>query len=157
MHARFERMDEHFGTAQRAGEMLEFVSTGAWKGGHTWKRLAHGRIGGLCNDYISCGNWCCWPYCHDTSIFQTASGSVLGSGFGYALRLRHQAFVCLWRLTLDSGIRFGFGRLLCTFGKALPMPECAIVLGTYSFRESREKSGSTGRSVGKVGKSLFFF
>jgi len=32
------------------------VSIGVWerKGGHTWKRLAHGRIGGLCDDIYSC-------------------------------------------------------------------------------------------------------
>jgi len=49
-------------------------------------------------------------------------------------------------------LRFGFGRLVCTFGKALRMQECAIVLGSCSFRESREKSGSTVRSAGKSWK-----
>ena len=49
---------------------------------------------------------------------------------------------------MASGIRFGFGDLFCTFGKALRMQECAIVLGSCSFRESREKSGSTVRSAG---------
>jgi len=29
------------------------------------------------------------------------------------------------------------------------MQECAIVLGSYGFRESREKTGSTVRSVSK--------
>ena len=32
------------------------------------------------------------------------------------------------------------------------MQECAIVLGTCSFRESREKSGSTVRSAGRSWK-----
>jgi len=50
----FECRNAGFGIVLPAGEMLEFVSTGVWKGGHTWKRLAHGRIGGLCDDYISC-------------------------------------------------------------------------------------------------------
>jgi len=36
------------------------------------------------------------------------------------------------------------------FGKALRMQECAIVLGSCSFRGSREKSGST---VGSARKS----
>ena len=54
--------------------------------------------------------------------------------------------------------RFGFGytvrlsALVCTFGKALRMQECAIVFGSCSFRESREKSGSTVRSAGKSWK-----
>jgi len=106
---------------------------------------------------------------HDTFFVQIASGGTLFCGFGYALRiraygsgighrfvfgdvLRIQAWVCLWRLALASGIRFGFGRLACTFGKALRMRECAIALGSCSFGESREKSGSTVRSVGKSRK-----
>ena len=53
---------------------------------------------------------------------------------------------------MASGIRLGFGRLVCTFGKALRMEECAIVLRLHSFRESLEKSGSTVRSAGKSWK-----
>ena len=72
---------------------------------------------------------------HDTFIVQIASGSTLVCGFGYALRIRAYGF--------------GFGRLVYMFGKALRMQECAIVLGSCSFRESREKSreksGSTLR------------
>jgi len=63
---------------------------------------------------------------------------------------------------LSPETRFGFGHLLwlraygsasgesCLydrFEKALQMQECAIVLGSCSFRESREKSGSTVRSA----------
>jgi len=66
---------------------------------------------------------------HDTSFVEIASGSALVCGFGYALRIR--------------AYRLGFGRLVCTFGKVLRMQEWAIVLGSCSFRESREKSGST--------------
>jgi len=47
------------------------------------------------------------------------------------------------------GVWFGFGRLVRRFGKALRMQECAIDLGSCSFRESREKSGRTVRSAGK--------
>jgi len=60
---------------------------------------------------------------HDTSFVQIASGS----GFGYALRIR----------AYGSGI----GRLVCTFGKALRMQECAIALRSCSFRESQRKAG----------------
>jgi len=35
--------------------------------------------------------------------------------------------------------------MVSTFGKALRMQECAIVLGSCSVWESREKSGSTVR------------
>ena len=117
-----------------------------------------------------CGKLCCSPYSHDTSFVQIASGSALDCGFGYALRiracgssighwfvfgdvlLRIQAGVCLWRLAWASGIRFGFECLVCTFGRALRMQEYAIVLGSCSFRESREKSESTVRSAGKSWK-----
>jgi len=68
--------------------------------------------------------------------------------FGDVLRIQER--VCLRRLALASGIRFGFGCLVCTFRKALRMQEWAVVLGSFSFRESREKSGST---VGSAGKS----
>ena len=118
-----------------------------------------GRVGG-------CWKWCS-PYSHDTSFVQMASGSALVYGFGYALGiraygsgighrlvfrdvLRIQAWVCLRRLALASGIRLGFGCLVCMFGKELRMQECAMVLRSRSFRESREKSGST---VGSAGKS----
>ena len=70
---------------------------------------------------------------HDASFAQIASGSALVCGFGYALRIRTYGF--------------GFGRLVCTSGKALRMQERKIVLGSCSFRESREKSGSTVRRV----------
>jgi len=70
---------------------------------------------------------------HDTSFVQIASGSALVCGFVYALRIRAYGF--------------GFGRLVYTFGKAFQMQECAIVLGSCSFRESRGKSGSTARPV----------
>jgi len=59
---------------------------------------------------------------------------------------------------LSSETRFGFGYtvrlwvLVCTFGKALRIKECAIVFGSCSFRESREKSGSTVRSTGRSWK-----
>ena len=67
-------MHASFGTVQPAGERWErcrtgvkelegrrkgvcfpFVSIGEWKrkGGPTWKRLAHGRIGGFCDDIYS--------------------------------------------------------------------------------------------------------
>jgi len=49
----------------------------------------------------------------------------------------------------SSETRFDFGSLLMTFGKTLRMRECAIVLGSRSFRESRQKSGSTVRLAGK--------
>jgi len=108
-------------------------------------------------------------YSHDTSFVQVASEGAFVCGFGYALRiraygsgighrfvfgdvLRTQAWVCLRRLALASGTRFGLGHLVCTFGKALRMEECAIVLGSCSFRESREKSGSTVRSAGQSWK-----
>ena len=61
-------------------------------------------------------------------------------------------WVCLRRLALASRKRFGFGRLVCTFGKGLRMQECAMVLGSCSFRESREQSGSAVRSTGKSWK-----
>jgi len=67
---------------------------------------------------------------HDTSFVQITSGSTLVCGFGYALRIRAYGS--------------GFGRLACTFGKALQRQECAIVLGSCSFRESREKSREKG-------------
>jgi len=70
--------------------------------------------------------------------------------FGDVLRI--QAWICLRRLALASGIQFGFGCVVCTFGKALRMLECEIVLGLCRFRESREKSGSTVRSAGKSWK-----
>jgi len=60
---------------------------------------------------------------------------------------------------LSSGTRFGFGHtvrlraFVWTFGKALRMQECAIVLRSCSFRKSREKIGSTVRSAGKSWKS----
>ena len=57
--------------------------------------------------------------------------------------------VWLRAFALASGIRFGFRRLVWTFGKALRMQEYTIVLGSCSFRESREKSGSTARSLSK--------
>jgi len=99
---------------------------------------------------------------HDISVVQIASGSTLVCGFGYAPRiwaygsgiehcfvfgdvLRIQAWVCLRGFALASGIWFGFGCLVCAFGKALRMQECAIVLGSCSFRESREKCRSTVR------------
>jgi len=121
---------------------------------------------------------CCWPYSHDTSFVQIPFERALVCGFGYALRirayssgighrfvfgdvLRVQAWVCLRRLALASGMRSGFGRLVCTFGKVLRMREYAIVLGSCSFFESREKSGSTARSAGKswkpVGGKVFVF
>jgi len=36
--------------------VFPFVSIRVWKGkgGYTWKRLAHGRIGELCDDIYSC-------------------------------------------------------------------------------------------------------
>ena len=72
---------------------------------------------------------------HDTFFVQVASGNALVCGFGYALRIRAYGF--------------GFGHLVCTFGKALRMQECAIVLGSCSFRESREKSREKrGSTVG---------
>jgi len=52
-----------------------------------------------------------------------ASGICLGGV------LRIQAWVCLRRLALASGIRFGFGRWVCTLGKALLIQGCAIVSG----------------------------
>ena len=58
-------------------------------------------------------------------------------------------WVCLLRFALASGKRFDPGCLVCKFEKALRMQECAIVLGSGSFRESREKSRSTVRSTGK--------
>ena len=70
--------------------------------------------------------------------------------FGDVLRI--QAWVCLRRHALASGIRFGFGRLVCRFGKALRMQEWAMVLGSCSFRESRERSGNTARLAGKSWK-----
>jgi len=76
----------------------------------------------------------------------------IGHRFLFGDMLRIQASVCLRRLGSASGIRFGFGRLACTFGKALRIQECAIVLGLCSFRESREKGGSTVRSAGKSWK-----
>jgi len=49
--------------------------------------------------------------------------------FGCALRIR--AWVCLRRLALASGIRFGFRRSVWprTFGKALRMQECDNCFG----------------------------
>jgi len=70
---------------------------------------------------------------HDTSFVQIASGSALVCGFGYALRIR----------AYGSGI----GRLVYTFGKALRMQECAIILGSCSFRERREKRREKSRST----------
>jgi len=75
---------------------------------------------------------------HDTSFVQIASGSRLVCRFEYALRIR--------------AYDIGFGRLVCTFGKALRMQECPIVLGSCSFRESREESGSTVRPAWKSWK-----
>ena len=75
--------------------------------------------------------------------------AILSRYFLCSDRFRESA--CLWlRICAeDSGIRFGFRRLVCTFGKALRMQEWEIVLGSCSFRESqdksREKSGSTVR------------
>jgi len=66
---------------------------------------------------------------HDTFFVQIASGS----GFGYALRIRAYGF--------------GLGRLVRTFGRALRMQECALVLGSCSFRGSREKSQEKSRSI----------
>ena len=77
--------------------------------------------------------------------------------FEYALGIR--ALVCFRRLALASntislrgfalasGIQFGLGRFVWTFGKALQMEECAIILGSCSLRESRETSGNTVRSA----------
>jgi len=50
----------------------------------------------------------------------------------------------------------------CAFRKALRMQECTIVLGTCSFLEFRDKSGSTVRPARKswkpgVGKCLLSF
>jgi len=89
-------------------------------------------------------------------------GSGIGHRFVFGDVRRIQAWVCLRRHALASGILFGFGRLVCRFGKALRMQECAIVLGSCGFRESREKSGSTVRSAGKSwklggGRCLFSF
>jgi len=80
-------------------------------------------------------------------------------GFGNGLMIR--AWVCHRRLALALGIRSGFGykvRLragpfVWTFGKALRKQEYAIVLGSCSLRESREKSKSTVRSSRKSWKS----
>ena len=67
-------------------------------------------------------------------------------------------------LSSETRFGFGFGCLVCTFGEALRMQECVIVLGSGSFRESRERKGSTVRSAGKsyyrsleVRKCLFSF
>jgi len=76
--------------------------------------------------------------------------------FGYALRIR--AYGSGFGQGLASGTRFGFRyavrlrEFVWTFGEALGMRECAIVLESCSFRESREKSGSTVRSAGKSQK-----
>jgi len=60
--------------------------------------------------------------------------------------------------SVASGIRFGFWRVCGTHRE---MQECAIVLGSCSFRESREKSGSTlrlaGRSWKPGGVKVFIF
>jgi len=95
---------------------------------------------------------------HDTPFVQIAFGSAVVCGFGLWLRicaedpgiwLRHRAWVYRQRLALTSGMRFGFGRLVCTFERALPMQECTMVLASCSVRESweksREKSVSTVR------------
>jgi len=81
-----------------------------------------------------------------------AYGSGIGHRFVFGDVLRIQAWVCLRRPALASGRRFGFGHLVCTFGKVSRMQECAIVLGSCSFRESREKSGSTVRLAGQSWK-----
>jgi len=49
----------------------------------------------------------------------------------------------------DFGYAVGFGRLVCAFGKASRMQEYAIVLGSCSSRESREKSREKGGSTVK--------
>jgi len=54
----------------------------------------------------------------------------------------------LWLRVNGSALGIWFVRS----GKALRMQECAIILGSCSFRESREKSGSTVRSTGKSWK-----
>jgi len=69
---------------------------------------------------------------------------------------------------LSPEARFGFGYTVRLRGfcldvlESMRMQECAIVLGSCSFRESRDKSGSTVRLAGKGwklsgGKCLFFF
>jgi len=81
-----------------------------------------------------------------------AYASSIGNRFVFGDALRIQAWVCLRKLALASGIWFSIGRLVCTCGKALRMQECAIVFGPRGSRESREKSGSTVRSAGKSWK-----
>jgi len=85
------------------------------------------------------------------------SGSALVCGFRYALRnqaygsgfehrfvfgcaLRIRAWVCLRRLALASGIRFGFERFVWTFGKASRMQKCEIDLGSCSFGKAGRKA-----------------
>jgi len=100
---------------------------------------------------------CCSPYSHDTSFVHIAFGRALVCGFGYALRIRAygssighrfvfgyvlgiQAWVWLRRLALASGMRFGFARLVCTFGKVLRMQKCTIISGSCNFfRKQGEK------------------
>jgi len=61
---------------------------------------------------------------------------------------------------LASRIRFGFEGFDWTFGKALRTQEWAVVLGSCSFRESREKNRSSVRLARKGRKpsgGRFFF
>jgi len=88
---------------------------------------------------------CLWLWRYAPRI--RADGSGIGRRFVFGV-LRIQAWDCLWRLALASGMRFGC--LVCTFGKALRMQECAIVLGAQL--PGRQKSGSTVRSAGKSWK-----
>ena len=82
---------------------------------------------------------------HDTSFVHIASGGMLLCGFGYALRI--QAYGS------------GFGRLVYTFGRALRMQECAIVLGSCSFPEKqgegREHCKGNVRDVGPAAVGEF--
>jgi len=52
-----------------------------------------------------------------------AYSSSIGHRVVFGGVLRIQAWVCLRRLALASGIRFDFGCLVCTFGKALRIKE----------------------------------
>ena len=94
---------------------------------------------GQINHYHMCWKWCCSPSSHDTSFVQIASGRALICGFGYELRIRAYGF--------------GLGRLVCTFGKALGMQECAIVLGSCCLRESRERKAR--RQAGRKAEELW--
>ena len=90
---------------------------------------------------------CLWLWRYALRI--RADGSAIGRRFVFGDVLRIQAWDCLWRLALASSMRFGC--LVCTFGKALRMQECAIVLGAQLSGRPGE-SGSTIRSAGKSWK-----